>query len=70
MKKKNKIIKLKTRHSVAKRFRLTKTGKVLRRSGQNRHLKANRSRRNSRRKRALRRVENRMAKKIKKMLGK
>lgn len=70
MKKNNKIVKLKIRHSVSKRFKITKKGNVLRRSGQNRHLKANRSRVNSRRKRALRRVTGKIAKKITKILGK
>lgn len=69
MKKKNKVIKLKTRKSVAKRFKLTKTGRVIRRSGQIRHLAANRSRRNKRRGRVMRAVAKPMAKKIKTMLG-
>lgn len=70
MKKKNKIVKIKTRHSVAKRFKITSTGKILRRCNQNRHLKANRSRANSRRKREMQIVSGSMAKKITKMLGK
>jgi large subunit ribosomal protein L35 len=61
--------KLKTRKSVAKRFKITKTGKVIRRGAQNRHLKANRSKRNTRRSRVPKVVTGRMAKKIKKMLG-
>ena len=70
MKKKNKIVKIKTRHSVAKRFRFTKTGKILRRCNQNRHLKANRSKKNSRRKRAPQQIFGSMAKKLVKMLAK
>lgn len=70
MKKRNKKIKLKTRQSVAKRFRLTKGGRVVRRSGQIRHLSHNRSRRNRRRGRVPQSVEKAMVKKIKRMLGK
>lgn len=70
MKKKNKIIKLKPRTSVAKRFKLTGGGKIIRRGSQNRHLKANRSKRNTRRGNVPKQVINKMAVKIKKMLGK
>jgi len=70
MKKKNKIIKLKPRTSVAKRFKLTAGGKIIRRGSQNRHLKANRSKRNTRRSNVPKQVINKMAIKIKKMLGK
>jgi len=70
MKKKNKIIKLKPRNSVSKRFKLTGGGKIIRRGSQNRHLKANRSKRNTRRSNVPKQVINRMAVKIKKMLGK
>jgi large subunit ribosomal protein L35 len=69
MKKKNPKIKLKVRKSVAKRFKITKTGKVIRRSGQIRHLSHNRSQRNRRRGRVPKIVTKTMAKKIKKMLG-
>jgi len=62
--------KLKTRNSVAKRFKITKTGKVIRRGAQNRHLKANRSKRNARRGKVPKVVTGKIAKKIKKMLGK
>lgn len=68
MKKKNN--KQKTRKSVFKRFKVTKTGKIMRRGAQNRHLKANRSKRNARRGKVPKQVTNKMAKKIKKMLGK
>jgi len=67
--KKNKKVKLKTRKSVAKRFKITRTGKVVRRGAQNRHLKANRSKRNIRRSKVPKLVTNKMAKKIKKMLA-
>lgn len=69
MKKKNKIVKLKVRHSVAKRFKMTSTGKIMRRCNQNRHLKANRTQSNSRRKRAPRLVKGKLAKKLIKMLA-
>jgi len=68
MKKKSK--KLKIRGSVAKRFKVTKTGKVMRRVGQNRHLKTNRSKRNARRKKVPHMITGKIAKKIKKILGK
>ena len=69
MKKKNPKIKLKTRKSFAKRFKLTKGGAVLRRSGQIRHLRANRSKRNLRRGKVPKVVGHTLAKKIKRMLG-
>ena len=62
--------KQKTRKSVTRRFRVTKTGKVLRRRSFARHLNEKKS---SSRKRALRRTVNTKktyAKKIKKALGK
>ena len=70
MKKKNKIVKFKIRKSVSKRFRITKAGKVMRRGSQLRHLKANRSKRNSRRKKVPKVFIGRMSRKIKQMLGK
>ncbi|KKS78576.1 MAG: 50S ribosomal protein L35 [Candidatus Beckwithbacteria bacterium GW2011_GWA2_43_10] len=70
MKRKNKVIKLKSRNSVAKRFKLTGGGKIMRRGSQNRHLKANRSKKNTRRSNVPKQVTNKMAIKIKKMLGK
>ncbi|MFH0943130.1 MAG: bL35 family ribosomal protein [Candidatus Beckwithbacteria bacterium] len=69
MKKKNKVIKLKRRTSVTKRFRLTAGGKVMRRGSQNRHLKHNRSKKNTRRSNVPKSVNNYMAIKIKKMLA-
>lgn len=70
MKKTNQKIKLKTRKSVAKRFKLTKGGVVLRRTGQFRHLRHNRSKTNLRRAKVPKVVHKTMAKKIKRMLGK
>jgi large subunit ribosomal protein L35 len=61
--------KQKTRKSLTKRFRITKTGKVLRRQGFSRHLNVKKS---AKKKRALRRVVNvkkTMANKIKKRMG-
>jgi len=69
MKKKNKVIKLKRRTSVTKRFKITAGGKVMRRGAQNRHLKANRSKRNTRRSNVPKSIKNYMAIKIKKMLA-
>lgn len=69
MKRKNPKIKLKTRKSVAKRFKVTKGGKVIRRSLQIRHLAHNRTKRNKRRSRVAKTVTANMAKKVKRMLG-
>ena len=60
--------KQKTRKSVSKRFKLTKTGKVMRRGAANRHLKAGKSKRWARRKKIPVRVPEGFAKKIKKLL--
>ncbi len=62
--------KQKTRKSVTKRFRVTKTGKVMRRRSFARHLNEKKS---SSRKRALKRTvvtKKAYAKRIKKALGK
>lgn len=62
--------KLKTKKSITKRFRITKTGKVMRRHNFRRHLNVKKS---SKRKRRLGRVvqtKSVYAKKIKKALGK
>ncbi len=55
--------------SVKKRFKITKNGKVLRRSTHSRHLKANKTSKRKRRQSRMKKVEGRMAKKIKKVLG-
>jgi large subunit ribosomal protein L35 len=62
--------KQKTRKSVSKRFKITKTGKVLRRRGFKRHLNVKKS--SSRKRRLSRVVETKKthAKKIRKALGK
>lgn len=62
--------KLKIRKSVKKRFKITKTGKVLRRSTHLRHLKRKESKSASRRKKVPKVVTGKMARKVKKMLGK
>jgi len=62
--------KHKTRKSLTKRFRITKSGKVLRRQGFVRHLNVKKS---SKKKRRLRRVivtHKTYARKIRKALGK
>lgn len=61
--------KQKTRKSVLKRFKISKTGKVLRRGSFGRHLNAKKSRRRRRRQRVPHLVVGRQAIKIKKILG-
>lgn len=65
-----KKLKAKTRKAVAKRFKLTKKGKVLRRAHYARHLRAKKSKKRIRRLKQVKKVEGKYAKKIKKMLGK
>lgn len=63
-------MKAKTRKSLSKRFKVTKSGKVLRRAVGQDHLLSKKS---SKKKRALKKlveVEPSQAKKIKKLLGK
>jgi large subunit ribosomal protein L35 len=62
--------KQKTRKSALKRFKITKTGKVLHRSQGARHLKGNKSQKQLRRLRVMKNMEGVFKKKIKKMLGK
>ena len=61
--------KQKTRKSVLKRFKVTKTGKVIRRGSCGRHLNAKKSKKRRRRQKTPKQVTNRMAIKIKKILG-
>lgn len=61
--------KQKTRKSVAKRFKVTKTGKVMRRGSCGRHLKASKSKKRCRRQKVPKQVTGRMAIKLKKILG-
>lgn len=62
--------KQKTKKILTKRFRITKTGKVLRRQGFKRHLNAKKSSKTKRRLGRVVEVKKSHAKKIKKVLGK
>lgn len=64
-----KKIKQKTRSGVAKRFKVTATGKVLRRSQNMRHIRRNKSKKAIRAYRKPVQVTGKWAKKIKRMLG-
>lgn len=61
--------KQKTRKGVAKRFKVTATGKVLRRTQNMRHLRSNKSKKAKRAYRVPIEVTGKWAKKIKHMLG-
>ena len=61
-------VKHKTRKIVAKRFKITSTGKVLRRTPNMRHLRRKKSKKQLRRYRKYVEVKGVMAKKIKAML--
>ncbi|PIY80878.1 MAG: 50S ribosomal protein L35 [Candidatus Pacebacteria bacterium CG_4_10_14_0_8_um_filter_42_14] len=61
--------KQKTRSGVSKRFKVTKTGKVMRRSQNMRHLRRNKSKRTLRKYRTPQQVTGKIARKIKRMLG-
>lgn len=61
--------KQKTRKGVAKRFKITASGKVLRRSQNMRHLRANKSKKAIRAYRKDKQVTGKWAIKIKRMLG-
>ncbi|MCL2110084.1 50S ribosomal protein L35 [Microgenomates group bacterium] len=64
-----KKIKQKTRKGVAKRYKITATGKVLRRHQNMRHLRSNKSKRAKRKYRQHVQVTGKFARKIKRMLG-
>lgn len=64
-----KKFKHKTRKTVAKRFKITGTGKVLRRSQNMRHLRRRKSKATQRRYAIPVEVKGKWAKKIKQMLG-
>lgn len=64
-----KKVKVKTRKIVAKRFKITSTGKVLRRMPQMRHLRRRKSAKQIRRYRHYQEVTGIFAKKIRRMLG-
>ena len=61
--------KHKTRKSVSKRFKLTKTGKVFHRAQMGRHLKRKKTKSQKRSVRILREVKGKRKSKVKKMLG-
>ncbi|MDA1079590.1 MAG: 50S ribosomal protein L35 [bacterium] len=61
--------KQKTRSGVAKRFKITATGKVLRRTQNMRHIRRNKSKRAIRKYRIPQQVQGKWARKIKRMLG-
>jgi large subunit ribosomal protein L35 len=61
--------KQKTRNAVAKRFRITGSGKVMRRAQNRRHLRFNKSRKKIRTFRKPIEVTGKFARKIKRMLG-
>lgn len=61
--------KVKVRKVVAKRFKITATGKVMRRHQNSRHLRVNKSKRAIRAYRVPVEVKGKWAKKIKQMLG-
>ncbi|MCL4375018.1 50S ribosomal protein L35 [Patescibacteria group bacterium] len=62
--------KQKTRKAALKRFKLTKTGKVLHRSQRLRHLRGHKSKSQIRRLKRMKTVSGTMRRKIKRMLGK
>ena len=66
---KRKKIKKKIKKSVANRFRVTKTGKVMRATSFSRHLKRKKSRKQKRRLKQTRVIRGKLARKIKKLLG-
>lgn len=61
--------KQKTKKLITKRFKFTKSGKVLRRQAFRRHLKAGKSRKKLRNLKKLIELNGFMAKKIKKVMG-
>jgi len=62
-------VKTKTRKSAAKRFKVTKTGKVLHRSQNFRHLRSGKGKRNLRRLKTVKELTGAFARKIKRMMG-
>jgi large subunit ribosomal protein L35 len=64
-----KKIKQKTRKGVSKRFKITGTGKVLRRAQNMRHLRRKKSKKAKRNYNLMQQVTGKWARKIKRMLG-
>lgn len=62
-------VKTKTRKSAAKRFKVTKNGKVLHRSQNLRHLRSGKGKSNLRRLKTIKEIGGKFASKIKKMMG-
>ena len=62
-------VKSRTRKSAAKRFKITKNGKVLHRSQNLRHLRTVKGKRNQRRLKLMKQLGGKFASKVKKMLG-
>jgi len=62
-------VKSRTRKSAAKRFKVTKNGKVMHRSQNLRHLRTVKGKRNQRRLKIMKELGGKFASKIKKMLG-
>ena len=60
--------KQKSRKSIMKRFKITKTGKVIHKGSFARHLKSTKSKRRQRRQMAPHFIEGRIARKLKKIL--
>ena len=65
---KNKKIKQRTKKSVDKRLRVTKTGKVIFRGSHNRHLKRKKNKGQVRSQKVPKTLKGKMAKKIKKLI--
>ncbi len=63
------MYKLKTKRSVKRRFKVTKTGKVLRGSQMRSHLRSHKSKRTLRAQKEIKVVEAGFAKKVKQLLG-
>ncbi|OGK15052.1 50S ribosomal protein L35 [Candidatus Roizmanbacteria bacterium RIFCSPHIGHO2_01_FULL_39_12c] len=63
------MTKHRTRKSAAKRFKITKKGKVLRRKHYSRHLRAKKSKKRIRKLKQMQQVKGQYRKKIRKMLG-
>jgi large subunit ribosomal protein L35 len=61
--------KLKIRKSVARRFRVTKKGKVLHRTAFGGHLKVNKSKSQIRKYKKMKPIKTAVARKIKRLLG-
>ncbi len=63
------MYKLKTKRSVKRRFKVTKTGKVLRGSQMRSHLRSHKSKRALRAQKEIKQLDGTFGKKIKQLLG-